>query len=144
MDYAVTGNEGVGLEGLQALLNQAVDEMAAQLPSRAAGCHGRPPVQAHPELLQPRRPFQSDHELVTFDLARVDAFLAASTWERQVSTTGQICLGGHHHYYSVGRAFAGQRVRVRFDPADRSSSTRSMRPSASSDAARHATSTSVT
>jgi hypothetical protein len=119
MAYAIPGNEGAGREGLPAILDQAVDEMVFQLSSRAEGCRGRPPGLAHPELLQPRRPFQPDHELVAFDLTRVDAVLAIGTWNRQVSATGQICRGGPHPYSSVGRAQAGQRVQVRFDPADR-------------------------
>ncbi len=119
MEYAVIGNEAARCDQLQTILEQAVDELAYRLSARAAGCHGLPPVQAHPDLLQPRRPFQPAHELIQFDLARVEAWLATLTWERQVGTTGQICLGGHHHTYSVGRAYAGQRIQVRFDPADR-------------------------
>ena len=50
---------------------------------------------------------------------RVDAYLATFTWRRKVSQTGQICIGGSHHYYTVGRASAYSEVFVRFDPADR-------------------------
>ena len=74
---------------------------------------------AHPELLQPQHPFQPDHELALFDLSRVDAYLATYTWERKVGRRGQITLAGKDRRYSVGRAYAGQRIRVRFDPADR-------------------------
>lgn len=118
-DYAIVGNEGADVTHLQHILDEAVDELAFQLPSRAKGCAGAPPVMAHPELLQPRRPFQPEHELALFDLQRVDAYLATFTWQRKVGKTGQITLGGRHQYYSVGRAYARRQVLVRFDPSDR-------------------------
>jgi transposase InsO family protein len=119
MDYAIVGNENVTIDQLQTILDQAVYELAFELPSRAASCHGQPPVSAHPELLQPRRRFQPEHELALFDLGRVDAYLATFTWERRVGKTGQINLGGQHQVYSVGRSYACRQVWVRFDPADR-------------------------
>jgi hypothetical protein len=119
-DYALVGNERYALAPLQELLNQAVQEMASTLPSRAEGCAGQPPLLAHPDLLQPRRPYQPDRELLLFDLRRADAYLATYTWERKVGRTGQITLGGRHTAYSVGRASAGQHIRIRFDPSDRS------------------------
>ena len=88
-------------------------------PPQAEDCQGRPPIEAHPELLQPRHPFAPEHELELFSLAAVDAFLATSKWTRKVGKTGQVCIGGHHHYYSVGRAFAHHLIEVRFDPTDR-------------------------
>jgi hypothetical protein len=57
--------------------------------------------------------------LALFDLKRVDNYLATFTWERKVGKTGQITIGGRHQRYSVGRAYAGQQVLVRFDPTDR-------------------------
>lgn len=119
-DYALVGNEACSPATLQQRLEVAVQELLFELPSRAAGCAGRPPAQAHPDLFQPRRPFGPEHELAHFDLARVDAYLATQTWERLAGATGQICIGGHHHYYTVGRAFSHQRIQVRFDPMDRS------------------------
>jgi hypothetical protein len=50
-------------------------------------------------------------------LKRVDAYLATFTWQRKVGQTGQINVGGQR--YSVGRAYAGHQVLVRFDPNDR-------------------------
>lgn len=118
MDYAVIGNQEVDLVQLQSILGAAVYELCYELPSRAEGCAGLPPVQAHPELLQPRRPYLLEHEIALFDLKAVDAHLAEFTWERKVGKTGQITFG-HHKAYSVGRAYAGEHVLVRFDPADR-------------------------
>jgi len=65
-DYAIVGNEKVNVAPLQHILDQAVHELAFELPSRAEGCQGRPPVIAHPDLLQPRRPFSPEHELALF------------------------------------------------------------------------------
>lgn len=118
-DYAIVGNEGFAVTKLQSTLDEAVLELAFDLPSRAQGCAGRTPVEAHPELMTPRHPYQLEHELACFDLKRVDAFLSTFTWSRKVSKTGQICIGGQHHYYSVGRAYAGQEVWIRFDSAVR-------------------------
>ena len=113
-DYAIVGNEKHSIVSLQSVLELAID-----LPSRAEGCAGRTPIEAHPELLEPRRPFRAEHELTHFDLKRVDAFLSTFTWTRLVGKNGQICIGGHHQYYSVGKTYARQHVIVRFDPTDR-------------------------
>lgn len=118
-DYAIVGNEDQPVHHLQSILDEAVLELAFDLPSRAEGCGGRPPIEAHPELLEPRRPFRPEHELALFDLKRVDTYLATFTWQRKVSKTGQICLAGRHTYYGVGRKYARRQVLVKFDPADR-------------------------
>lgn len=119
-EYALVGNEALSLPQLQHVLEQAIFELNFELPSRAEGCAGKPPIQAHPELLSPHRSFEPEQELAHFDLKRVDAYLATFTWRRKVSKNGQICLGGHHHYYLVGRTFAQKEIIIRFDPADRS------------------------
>lgn len=118
-DYAIVGNEGCALPELQEVLDQAMHDLAFTLPSRAEGCQGRPPVEAHPELLQPQRFFRADLELALFDLRKVDAYLATFVWERKVGKTGQVRLGSGNHRYSLGRAQAGKQVQIRFDPADR-------------------------
>lgn len=116
-DYAIVGNEKADSDQLQDILEQAMYELNCELPSRAAGCAGLPPIVAHPELQQPRRPFYPHRELALFDLQRVAAYLATFTWQRQVSLTGQVEIGRDR--YSVGRRYARHPVRVRFDPADR-------------------------
>jgi transposase len=118
-EYAIVGHKDADVEQLQAILDQAVHELNYELPSDAKDCNGRPPVRAHPELLQPRSPFQPDRELALFDLTRVDNYLATFTWQRKVSKSGQITLGGRHQYYFVGHPYKGQQVQVRFDPQDR-------------------------
>lgn len=119
-NYAVIGNQHLSQPALQATLDQAIEQLAHLIPSRAAGCHGRAPVHAHPELLAQPRPWSPELELAHFDLQRVDALLASLSWQRRVGKTGQVCIGGHHRYYSVGRDYARQDVLVRFDPEDRS------------------------
>jgi hypothetical protein len=102
-------------------LQQQVDadwaELNGQCPSRARGCHGQPPLVAHPELLLPRRPYHPQRERAMFDLKRVDAYLATQTWLRTVSSVGQVTLGGYR--YGLGMAWATQTVSIHFDPQDR-------------------------
>lgn len=118
-DYAIIGNEDQTRPQLQDVLEQAVTELAHELPSMAADCQGRPPAQAYPELTTRPRPWHHSLELAHFDLNRVDALLASSAWQRRVGKNGQVCIGGHHRYYSVGRQYARQDVHVCFDPQDR-------------------------
>jgi transposase InsO family protein len=118
-EYAVVGNERHPVLELQSILDDAVLEMAIDLTSRAEGCAGRTPAEAHPELFQPRRFFRADQELALFDLRRVDAFLSTFTWTRIANKSGQVCVGGQSQRYSVGRAYAHKQIWVRFDPSDR-------------------------
>jgi transposase InsO family protein len=118
-NYAIIGQEDHDCLGLQQTLDRALAELAFDLPSQAEGCQGQPPVVAHPELLQPRQLFLPEQEWARFDLARVDAYLAGHPSQRLVSKYGQVCIGGHHQYYYIGRAYAAHRIGFRFDPADR-------------------------
>ena len=117
-DYCLQGHKETGV-ALQVMLNQSLHDLNQELPSRAHGCHGQPPLYAHPDLLHPRRPFNAVMELAQFDLGRVDRFLAALTWTRKVGKKGQVKLGGTGHRYTVGHEDTGQRVVIRFDPRDR-------------------------
>jgi transposase InsO family protein len=117
--YVIQGRQAATAAELQARLDQACDELAFALTSHAHTCAGRPPVVAHPELLRSPHPYQAPVEAALFDLNRVDRFLAQFTWQRKVTATGQVSLGGQHHYYSVGRAYANQAIFARFDPTDR-------------------------
>lgn len=102
---------------LQTQVDADWDELNTQCPSRAQGCHGQPPVRAHPELLTPRRVYCPEQELALFDLNRVDAYLAQFTWVRTVNSHGQLSLGSQR--YGLGRVWAGQKVSIRFEPASR-------------------------
>ena len=105
------------LKALQTALDEARYMHNYVLPSDAGDCQKRPPMEAHPEVLHPLRPYHPAAELALFDLARVDRFLAQFTWSYKVSKVGQVCIS--NHAYSVGTAHAGQRVDVRFDSHDR-------------------------
>jgi len=102
---------------LQAQVDADWYELNAKCASRAKGCHGQPPLLAHPELLAPRRPYRPEWELDLFDLSRVDEYLATHTWIRRVSEVGQVSLGGHR--YGLGVAWAGQTALVDFDAEQR-------------------------
>jgi transposase InsO family protein len=116
---AIVGHERYSVARVQSILDQTVLDLAFDIPSRAEGCAGRTPLEAHPELLAAPRTFKAEHELALFDLKRVDAFLSMFTWTRKVNKTGQVSIGGQNERYSVGRDYAGQEVWVRFDLADR-------------------------
>jgi hypothetical protein len=105
------------LQELQIELDEARRMHNYVLPSDAGDCRGRPPMNAHPEVLQPLRPYHPSAELALFSLDRVDRFLAKFTWSYKVSEVGQVKI--LKCPYSVGTAHASKRVDVRFDPQDR-------------------------
>jgi len=102
---------------LQQALDQERHTYNEAFPCRASDCAGRPPLTAHPELCQPRRSYQPEHEWVLFDLQRVYDFLAGFTFERQVNAVGVVSLG--RDQYSVGRRRVGETLWVRCDPIAR-------------------------
>ncbi len=101
------------LASFQQALDQERDMYNVQFPSRASDCDGLPPLQAHPELLHPRRPYQAEQEALLFDLQHVYHYLAGFTFERKVNRNGQVTLKGHH--YTVGLAHKEKQVWVRLD-----------------------------
>ena len=102
---------------LQAQSDQALEDRRCYLPSRHKGCHRSPPVQAYPNLVTPRRPYQVQQERTLLDLHRVDTYLVPWSWQRQVDGNGHISLANRDHW--VGRRYHGQIVKVRFDPLAR-------------------------
>ncbi|MFN8453884.1 MAG: helix-turn-helix domain-containing protein [Anaerolineae bacterium] len=64
-----------GSDHLQQQVDADWHELNAECPSRAKGCKGLPPLLAHPELLNPRRPYRPEWELALFDLSRVEVYL---------------------------------------------------------------------
>lgn len=118
-EYALADQLSQPLEVLQQHLPLARHQLNEEYPSRAHGCHSQPPILAHPEVLQPLRPFDPQQERAFFDLQRVDRYLAGFCFERKVGKTGQVTLGGKPGRYDVGRRFAGQVVHMHFDLADR-------------------------
>jgi hypothetical protein len=112
-ERTLVGQRFNGADELQKQVDADWHELNAECPSRAKGCHGKPPLVAHPELLIPRRPYRPEWELDLFDLKRVDDYLATLTWTRTVSKVGQVSLGSHR--YGLGTPWAGQTVSVSFD-----------------------------
>ena len=112
--------EGQAFESAAALQRQ-VDadwqELNAECPSRARGCGGQPPLQAHPELLQNPRTYQPEWELELFDLNRVDTYLAEFTWFRTCTSVGQLRM--RNIRYTLGYAWAHQEVSVTYAPDQR-------------------------
>jgi hypothetical protein len=102
---------------LQTQSDQVLEDRRRHLPSRHKGCHRRPPAQAYPELMTPRRPYHIQQERMLFDLQRMDAYLAQWLWKRQVDVTGKISLANRNHL--VGRPYHDQIVKVRFEPLAR-------------------------
>jgi transposase InsO family protein len=102
---------------LQQATDQAYADRRAYLPSRHVGCDGRPPLLAFPSLERARRSYSVEQEAELFDLARVDAYLAEWRWQRLVDSAGKISLAGRN--YRVGKRYAGQGVRVHFEPTSR-------------------------
>lgn len=102
---------------LQAQVDVDWDELNSQCPSRAQGCHGRPPLVAHPELRWPKRLYAPVYEWDLFDLQRIDAYLKPLTWTRKVNSHGRLSLGNQR--YGLGRAWAGKSVSIRFAPDQR-------------------------
>jgi hypothetical protein len=113
-EYAILGNQDLPQEQLQRTLDLSVHALNFELPSQAHGCHGKPPIEAHPELLTPARPFRPEWETACFNLSQVYAYLANFSWERTVSQVGRIDLGAHR--YSVGLKYASKRITIRFKP----------------------------
>jgi len=110
----ILGQRFIGLAHLQQCIDHELDWINHKLPSRAKDCCGRPPLEAHPEACNPRRPFAPEREWTLFSMPRVYRFLAKRYWWRRVSAVGQIALGGRRYY--VGRQHAGQDAHVTFDP----------------------------
>jgi transposase-like protein len=105
------------LECLQQRLDEERDQYNRLFPVTASDCAGRPPLIAHPELHQPRRPYRPEWERQLFEEQRVYDYLASFVLERKVSQVGQIQIGGRSR--GVGRAYVGQTLALRCDPHTR-------------------------
>lgn len=78
---------------------------------------GRSRSEVFPELYTPRRAYRQAAEGATWDLSRVDAFLAGKLWRRRVDCNGRISIYGHGR--TVGRAYARQEVSMRSEASSR-------------------------
>jgi hypothetical protein len=100
------------VEQLQQALDQQCDLYNREYPSRAAHCHGSPPLSVFPTARTTGRPYHPDLEWELFDLNRVDAFLAQSAWTRKVAKNGTVHLADQ--YYILGSTWKGQVVSIRY------------------------------
>jgi len=114
MERTLENQEFENAEELQKRVDEDWHELNFECPSRAKGCNGKPPIEAHPELLDPERPYRPEWELELFDLKRVDEYLAEFTWYRRTTSVGQLRM--RKVRYSLGYAWAYQDVAVTFDP----------------------------
>jgi transposase InsO family protein len=105
------------LATLQQRLDLEREQYNHWFPSRASDCARRPPLVAHPELKQGRRPYRVEWERQLFNEQQVYDYLATIGLSRKVTQVGQIQLGGRS--VGVGRAYAGQTVTVGCDPVAR-------------------------
>lgn len=105
------------LDSFQRALDRERHLYNHDFPSRASTCAHQTPLGAFPELLKPRRPYQSEWEPVLFSLQRVFDYLATFTFERKANSNGQVTLKGIH--YTVGYTYAGQTIHVSFDAQER-------------------------
>jgi transposase-like protein len=117
-DAVLLGPAYADLAAAQAALDAHVALLNARFPSRARACGGRAPLEAHPAARHSGRPYDPAREWRDFDLKAVDDLLAGWTWHRRVGAkTGQFSFADRN--VSVGKAWAGQAVTLRFDPKDR-------------------------
>lgn len=105
------------VEQLRALSRTTINFLNTQYPSQAGSCHGRPPLEAHPNAAQPRRSYSPSREKKLFSLKRVDAYLAQFRWQRRTDGVGKISMGRTDYY--LGRAHAKLVFDVTFDPKHR-------------------------
>ncbi len=119
-NWTLNEGDGADLPHLQQALDRERKVYNHWFPSRASDCAGRPPRTAHPELLQPRRPYLPEAELALFDIQRVYDYLATFTFKRKLNASAQVSLG--RRMYSLGKPLVRDRklktMLVRFDPVD--------------------------
>jgi transposase InsO family protein len=111
------------LASLRAALQREVDCYNHHLASRSQNCltaqgRGQPPLEAHPELLQPERfpperRYQEESAAALFHFERALEFLAVRPFQRKTTSKGQLTFGGFR--YSIGTRLANQTVAVRLD-----------------------------
>jgi transposase InsO family protein len=111
------GGPFASVDELRDLSRETVDFLNRTYPSRAGSCAGRAPLTAHPEALQPRRPYARDRESQLFALDRVDQYLARFRWQRRTDRVGKTSIAGCD--YSFGRRHQQRLFDVTFDPTDR-------------------------
>jgi hypothetical protein len=117
-DGVLLGPTYPDLAAAQAALATHVTALDERFPSRARVCGGQPPLVAHPTARHSGRAYDPAREWRDFDLAAVDRLLAGWIWHRRVGRiNGQLSFADRN--VSLGKAWAGRTVTLRFDPTDR-------------------------
>lgn len=100
-------------------LEQALDQrrhfLNSSLPCRSL--QNRPPLQATPLAILPRRCYRPEGEADLLDLSRVWLYLERGHWFRLASTPGTVALGGVT--YCLGPTFSRRQVRITFQASTR-------------------------
>jgi hypothetical protein len=112
-DHVAVGAQFSSYAAVQAASDAARHARLAHLPSRNRACAGQPPLEAHPELLQPRRPYAIANEAALFDYERVELYLSDWVWLRVVDKTGKLWIADQ--YVTVGRRYNQHAVAIRYD-----------------------------
>jgi len=113
-DRVVAGRTFQDYDELQGTSDLELAWINQKLPSRGRACDSRSPLEAYPQAKQARRPYTPERELEIFSMDRAYEFLAGQHWWRKVSQVGQFSINGQR--CGIGTAYAGQDVRVSFDP----------------------------
>lgn len=110
---ALLGREFTDPAGLQPTLEQRLDFLNTQYPSRALA--GQPPLTAYPAAKHSGRPYRPEYEEHLLDLNLMYDYLAQNRWFRRVSTPGgQFTIGAYR--YGLGKTWANQEIEINFDP----------------------------
>lgn len=94
-------------------VNAECRRLNERLSSRARACRGQIPIEAHPEALNPKRPYQYEQEDNLFDMRRVYRYLAGGRWLRHASDKGQFKFA--NRVWTVGKRKGLQPVVIFFD-----------------------------
>jgi len=105
------------VEQLRTLSRTTIDFLNTTYPSQAGICQGQPPLTAHPQADQPKRPYDPDKEKKLFSINRVHDYLARFRWQRRADGVGKVSMGRADYY--LGRAHAKLIFDVTFDPKNR-------------------------
>ena len=109
---AVLGQTFETLAGLQTTLNERMDFLNCEYPSRSL--HGKAPFMVYPHARQSNRPYRLEWERDCLDMRHVYDYLAQGRWFRHTSATGAFCLGAQR--YNARTRFALQTLEITFDP----------------------------
>ncbi len=97
------------VEEWQTRLDQMVELQREEYPVR----NGLPRTTIHPEFKEVKRPYSRETEMDSWDLSQAKRLLSQFSWQRVVSSKGQITVMSQR--FMVGSTYRGRKVNVRFD-----------------------------